>query len=298
MFSQFFGNYLLENDLVTKKELSEVLAAQDKARVKLGVLAVNLGFMAADEIDKVHEKQATEDKLFGELAVELGYLTEDELEEVLSTQKKEHLLMSQTLVDKGFMTLQELEKAIADYKEDNKLTDEEFKALKDNNVEKIVDAFLDFGSVEDDAFYKDYAVLLVNNLVRFISSKLRLKGLEMVNKYEVDWGAYQKIHGDKILFTAAAAQADEFVRFAEIYADMEFEQPDELVCDSVAEFINLQNGIFTVNSSDSGIKLEMKPQSSLENRSFDFLEKAYVISIEFEFGKVDFIMSNEIPKIK
>jgi len=303
MFSQFFGNYLLENDLIAKEELSEVLEVQDKARVKLGVQAVNLGYMAADEIDKVHAKQANQDKLFGEIAVEMEYLTEDELEEVLSAQKKEHLLMAQTLVDKGFMTLQELEKAFEGYKAENQLSEEEFQALKDNNVEKIVDAFLDFGSDDIDSFCKDYTVLLVNNLVRFISTKLRLKGLKMVEECDLDFGAYQVIEGDKTLFTAIRASEDEFISFAKIYADeiyagVEFDEVDELAQDSVAEFINLQNGIFLVNCSEDGIKLDMQPQSAVIDKTFDFSKKAYIISIELEFGDVEFIIANEVPNSK
>ena len=297
MFSQFFGNYLLENDLITNEELMEVLDIQEETRVRLGVLAVNMGYMDATAIEKVHAKQAVEDKMFGEIAVEMGFLSEKELEKVLSMQKKEHHLMAQTLIDKDIMTLQELEEAYKGYKKENELSEEEFAALKENNVEKIVDAFLDFGNVEDSHFYKDYTVLLIKNLIRFISSKLRIKGLRESQEYNSSWGAYQQVEGDKKLFTAAVAEEDEFVVFAERYSEMELDGPGELAQDSVAEFINLQNGIFLVNCSDEGIKLEMQPQGSLQNNEIKFKERAYVISLELEFGDVDFIIANEVPDI-
>ncbi|MGM0501690.1 MAG: hypothetical protein ACQERJ_04105 [Bacillota bacterium] len=297
MFSQFFGNYLLENNLITKEELREVLNVQEETRVKLGVLAVNLGFMKAVDLEKVHAKQATEDKLFGEIAVEMGFLTEEQLEKVLSAQSKEHHLLAQTLIDKEIMTLSELEKTYQNYKEENELTDEEFEAVKKNNIEKIVDSFLDFGSAEANEFYKDYATLVLKNIVRFISTKFRIKEMKVIEKFDVTWGAYQQAAGSRNLFTAVVAEENEFVDFGSQYADMSFEEVTELVQDSVAEFMNLLNGIFVVNCSDQGIKLDLEPPVPIGNGTFKFSEQAYLISLELEFGDVQFIVSEQLPDI-
>ena len=291
MFSQFFGNYLLENDLITSEELKEVLNIQDEARVKLGVLAVNMGFMNAEQIKRVHARQTAQDKLFGEIAVELGYLTEEELQKVLSEQKKEHHLMAQTLLDKDIMTLEELEDAYKNYKRDNELTEEEFEALKDNSIEKIVDIYLGFDEKEE--IFKKYTILLIKNLVRFIDSGLRIKNYNETREYSVSRGAYQNITGDKNIFTGVFADDKEFTFFAKKYAGIEIEDTDELVEDSAAEFVNLQNGIFLVNCSDDGIELEMKPQNVLKNQQINFSGDFYVISVEFNFGEVDFILAKE-----
>lgn len=291
MFSQFFGNYLLEKDYITSEELQKVLEIQSETRVKLGILAVNMGYMNASEVKKVHNRQAHEDKLFGEIAVELGYMSESELKKVLSMQKKEHHLMAQTLVDEKILTMEELEEAYKGYREENDLTEEEFNALKEGDVEQIVGIFLDFSPEEERELYKKYATLLVKNIVRFITGQLRIKKFKRIKEYSVDKGVFQKIHGDHSFFTAVLADADNFVTFADQYADMKIDSPGELADDSAAEFLNLQNGIFLVNCSDEGIELEMEPQGSLQKETLEFPYKANLITIELDFGEVDFIIT-------
>ena len=96
MFTQFFGNYLFNEKLVTKQQLIEALEMQKFARAKLGVLAINAGYMTAAQVDEVHAEQQRMDKRFGDIAVEKGYMTESQVETLLSNQKQAHLVTSQT----------------------------------------------------------------------------------------------------------------------------------------------------------------------------------------------------------
>ncbi len=104
MFSQFFGNYLLHRKLVNTTQLREVLALQDTVRVKIGILAIDAGFMTAPQVDRVHQLQIKMDKRFGEIAIKEGYLNEDQLTDLLGQQNKRHLILSQALIDKGILT--------------------------------------------------------------------------------------------------------------------------------------------------------------------------------------------------
>lgn len=298
MFSQFFGSYLLDKQLVTREQLKEVFAVQDATRLKLGVLAVDSGFMKAEDIETVHARQTAVDKKFGELAIEMGFLTKYQLEAILATQKKEHLLMGQTLIDKGFMTLKQLQDTFENYKLDNKLSDEQFKALQDNNVEKIVEAFLKFDTIEENEFYQDYVVLLINNIVRFVCGGISIKGFRKAKKYSVEWSAEQQIKGKKELYTAATMDEETFVKFAEIFSKEKCDGPDELARDCVCEFMNLQNGIFLVNNSNNGVELGMNPPLCRHNASGAFTKDAYIISLELEIGDVEIVMSSEMPVIK
>ena len=47
MFTQFFGNYLLSNNLVTCEQLSEALFPKTPHRLKLGTIAINEGLVTA-----------------------------------------------------------------------------------------------------------------------------------------------------------------------------------------------------------------------------------------------------------
>lgn len=89
MFNQYFGNYLLEKNLIKPEELRMVLAQQQSVKVKLGVLAIDAGYMNAEQVDKIHKLQAAKDKRFGELAIEEGYLIENQVVELLNAQKNQ-----------------------------------------------------------------------------------------------------------------------------------------------------------------------------------------------------------------
>ena len=109
MFTQFFGSYLLNKKIVSPANLRLALEKKDSTRVKLGVLAINAGYMTSKQVDAVHRKQATVDKRIGDIAVEMGYLTEAQVEELLSSQKTGCLLLGQALVDMGCLTNEEFE---------------------------------------------------------------------------------------------------------------------------------------------------------------------------------------------
>ena len=56
MFTQFFGNYLLNQNLVSPEHLAEALQQQSKTRMKLGVLAINEGLLSAEQVEKAHKE--------------------------------------------------------------------------------------------------------------------------------------------------------------------------------------------------------------------------------------------------
>ncbi len=75
----FFGNYLLEKDIITTEQLLDALQEQSKVHLKLGTLAIHEGYMTAGEVDNIIIMQTHQDKKFGELAIEEGYLTEEQV---------------------------------------------------------------------------------------------------------------------------------------------------------------------------------------------------------------------------
>ena len=79
MYTQFFGNYLLEKDIITTEQLLDALQEQSKVHLKLGTLAIHEGYMTAGEVDNIIIMQTHQDKKFGELAIEEGYLTEEQV---------------------------------------------------------------------------------------------------------------------------------------------------------------------------------------------------------------------------
>ena len=97
MFGHIFGRFLVEQKMISQETLEEVLDAQRKVRVKLGLIAVSEKLLTQEQADKINRKQALEDKRFGDIAVEMGYLTESQVSRLLQLQGNPYLTFIQAM---------------------------------------------------------------------------------------------------------------------------------------------------------------------------------------------------------
>jgi hypothetical protein len=262
MFSQYFGHYLLNHELITREQLADVLEYQKSVHVKFGVIAVDEDFMTPSQVEEVHEKQKQVDKRFGEIAIELGYLSDDQVEVLISKQKQKHLFLAQALVDRGYMTIEQFSQALNQYKKENSLSDDQFEELKSGSIEALVENLL----VDDNkSIYGKYVTLFAKNVIRFIDDQVHLEVSNAEVVQQDKWLVHQEILGESPLFTAITANEEVFLHIASKHAEEELTEVDELAKASVSEFLNLTNGIYLVNMSNWGVELNMKPQAISEN---------------------------------
>lgn len=280
MFSQLFGQYLWRKGLLSAEQLKEVLDLEKSAHVKIGVLAINSGLLTADQVQEIHSLQSLQDKRFGEIAIEKGYITQVQLEELLGQQKKGHLLLSQVILDKGYLTLESLEKALKDYKAESGITQEE---IEENNPAKIVRKILVIPDSVNKELYYDYYSLLVRNMVRFLDNQ---PTFEVDSPHETNaWYVFQKINGPLELTTALSMDAQTLTKIAAKFSGEAIEDCNELAQASVAEFLNLHNGIFIVNMSNNGVELSLEPQTITQTPP-EGLNNANVMSMDLPLGKI------------
>ncbi len=265
MFSQYFGHFLLNRGLITRWQLADALEFQKTIHVKFGVIAVDEGFMTTDQVEEVHEKQKQLDKRFGEIAVDLGYLTEDQVEQLVSRQKQIHLYLGQALVDRGYMTIDEFGKALNDYKKENSLSDEQFENIRNGNIDLLLDSVLHTN--EAITKYGRYLSLFAKNMIRFIDNQTYLEVSENNYIEPGNWLIKQEIVGQSPLFTGFSTDDETLLYIASVYAEEELTDADGLAKDAVSEFLNLHNGIYLVNMSNSGTELTMQPQRVIEGAS-------------------------------
>lgn len=292
MFSQYFGNYLLTKGIITLEQLKDVMDIQKSVHIKIGILSVNSGFMTADEVEEIHHLQTKRDMKFGEIAVEMGYITEEQLKKILSEQQNAHLMLGQALIDKGYMTLGEIEVALNNYKRDYSLSDIQLKAIQNGDIDGIIDTFINFDGIKDVKTYKDYFSLFARNIIRFIDEDIRIEGFDVKDKYSTNYMMLQSINGEASLLTGMDAKEDSFLKFASKYAGEEISNIDELAIESFGEFLNLHNGIFTVNKSNEGTELELTPQRLLKFTDTPKLNQAVGATFFLPFGEIHLIISN------
>lgn len=291
MFTQFFGNFLLNEQYVTAEQLLEAIHAKNKTRLKLGVLAIDAGYMTAEQVEEVHERQMFEDKRIGDIAVELGYMTREQVEELLGNQRTGYLLLGQALVDQGIMTNAQFENAITKYKNKFRITEDK-EAISDEKAAQMVEELCDF-SYEESKLYTNYIVLLLKNLVRFIGDDFTPLNPVSVFDKENYKSILQSIKGQFATDVAVVFSDEEsMLEFGNRYSNEEFDLSEmEYIEAAACDFININNGLFTVNvSNELNMELSLTPPEIKENElgiSGDIM----VFPVQFTFGTVDFVIS-------
>lgn len=118
MSIKFFGQYLLEKDIIKPSELIEAVKYQESKNLKLGEYALSKNYVTEKDLERIRNEQKNVVMRFGRLAVKLNILTPERIEELLTMQKNDHILIGEALVEKGFLTSEVLGRELASFKED------------------------------------------------------------------------------------------------------------------------------------------------------------------------------------
>lgn len=290
MFSAFFGHYLLNEKIVTAKQLEKALDYQDQVHLKLGTLAINAKLMTAKQVEEIHTMQMTCDQPFGELAVVSGYLTNKQLKELLATQKTKHLLLAQSLVDLDVLSLDEFDTHLSHYKKNHDLSDKKMAQLMAGDVETIVETQVPFQDDDNKAFYIDYLTLFIKNQIRFINSNIRIGQTSLIKKNHYDHMIHQTFRSDKKIFTAIVGDTYAMIAFAGMYANEKFKVFGDYPIDAIGEFLNQTNGLFVVNRTNQGHKLEMNLQTHIASPILKPYRPLYDIPIHCSCGQIHLVL--------
>ena len=123
MSVKFFGQFLMERNVLGAKELLEALRYQESRNQKFGDYAVARGYLTKEQVARITEEQKRQDMRFGELAVELDMLTEEQVDEVLTLQKNDHLLIGEAIVGKGLLAQDVIDREIKAFRSDQAVYD-------------------------------------------------------------------------------------------------------------------------------------------------------------------------------
>ena len=250
--------------------------------------------MTAEQVEHVNITQQSVDKRFGDLAVELGYVTADDVEKLLAQQPTDYLLLGQTLVNNGALTNAEFEKALKDYKAENQITDD----ISDNQTEtlhNLINEFYHFDNDENARICTDYVTLLFKNLIRFIGDDFTPMEASVIKNFAAEHIVIQKINGKYNAEACIATDSKTYMAFAERFAKESFTEVDDFVNATAGEFLNVNDGLFVVNeSNEHGVELTLTPQEFLENGELVLSGTAFCIPVNYPFGKLNFIIARSL----
>lgn len=118
MSVKFFGQFLIEKNIITPEQLIDAVDFQETVNQKFGDYAVSKGYLTKDDVLKVQAAQNKTDKMFGDIAIIMGLLTQKQVDEILVRQKNDHVYIGAALVKKGFIAPANLVKHLDDFKQD------------------------------------------------------------------------------------------------------------------------------------------------------------------------------------
>jgi len=287
MFGQFFGDYLIKNNIITKEQFNEVMECQKKSRVKLGLIAVTEKLLTVKQSDEVNNLQAIMDKRFGDIAIEKGYLTEDQVSHLLSQQGNSYLLFVQTLIEKEYLTLEGIETYILAYQKESSFSDCELEALKSGDIDRIVPLFVHI----ELPLYNDLIGLAIRNVIRFINNDIIIEKAYEAKEYSFETLASQCLKGQHNIFVGFSAKDKDLLAIANPYAKEEFTKVDEDSYDAVCEFINCIDGLYASKLSHEGVDIDMLPPLSYSDQKLSTSGPIIVVPLMIGGKKIDLVIS-------
>lgn len=293
MYTQFFGNYLLNRGVATTEQLVDAMKIQSSERLSIGTLAIHAGYMTASEVENVYILQTHHDIKFGELAVSEGYLTVEQVEELLHEQGPNYLLLGQTLVSNGVLTPTQLETLLLDYEAETDINTSDISVEQQENIHILVKNFLHMEDSIQEKYIVGYLSLFFNNLIRFIGDDFTPLSPILSPEVPLNYCVSQEISGDFNLVSCINMEPATAIEFASHYADDEFDEFDEYVQASIEDFLNLHNGLFNVNMSNNySDELSLAAPITLTDPVYcPENVTTYLIPIAYSFGIMYLILS-------
>lgn len=278
MFSQLFGNYLVDQRIISQEDYREVIKQQLNARVKLGTIAVVEGLLTEEQVEMLNKLQMQVDKRFGDLAVERGLLTEEQVQQLVKKQGNPYMQFLQVLLETGKADVRQVDAQLKAFQREKGFSDADMAALKNDDYDALMPVF----AFSSKPFVTEIASLVIRNINRFVTRDFYIEPIRHVDKLEYRYLAGQHTKGDYDLYLAFAEEEENggFVALASPFAGEKFEQTDADVYDAVCEFVNCNGGLFAADVSNKGVNLDLEPTFAYESQRVTGMVYALPVYIE------------------
>ncbi len=290
MFSQLFGAFLIEKNVITKDVMDSILDEQAGARVKLGTSAVASGYLTKEQAEEINHLQTQQDKRFGDIAIEKGYLTVYQLGELLDQQENSFMKFLQILTEKNCISVGEIDTYLSEFQTSKGFSEQDMKALKKDDIDAIVPVF----AFAAKPFVTDLTALVLRNITRFVTTDFYIDRIRRVENYAYHSIAGQKMTGDYQIYLAFAGEKDSegMLALASGYTKEKINKMDGSAYDAIGEFSNICCGLFASDLSEKEIDVDMEAPFAYENQ--EIRGRGYVIPIYLQGKELElFIAMNE-----
>ncbi|SHJ88242.1 Chemotaxis protein CheX, a CheY~P-specific phosphatase [Malonomonas rubra DSM 5091] len=254
MAVKFFGQFLVEKGAVSRIDLLQAIDLQEKTNLKFGEMIVKMGLMSSADVERVHMAQRNEDLHFGDMAVKLGIITDEQVQQVLTHQRNNHLYIGEALVQLGVLDKEKLEDLLAAFKKDQQSYVSEKIEIPANIPHKPI--------------WEMVADLTYKMLTRVAGISFRPGPCSIVEKLPsrpviAEMGFSGAVSARYLLSVSESTR--NLVAKAILDEDSVEDEPEEVLDDSVKEFINIVCGNIAAKAAQLGHSIDITPPEIVED---------------------------------
>ncbi len=254
MAVKFFGQFLLEKQMVGSADLLKAIELQETTNLKFGATALSMGLLKIEQFEQVHDAQRHEDLKFGDMAVKLGLLSEEQVSQVLIKQKNNHLYIGEALVKIGALNQEALRKCLSEFKEDQSAY--------------VVDRIRIPAGVPSSPVWELIADMTFKMLTRVVGLECRPDRARVVEALDpadhvVSMGFKGNVSGKYVLCVSSAlrlAMARAILKEDDVSGESE-----EVLDDTVMEFANIVCGNIAAKAAQMGQDFDIDPPMVLDS---------------------------------
>ena len=243
MGNRYFSQYLLNAGILDAGNISDVMPKSAHAVPQLHILAMQQHLLSESQVEEL----STADDVVKTLE-EAKMLSDAQIESLKNTVPGRDARVAQTLLDEHIADLKTIERCFREYDND------EIHPIKDA-VKKIVSKYEEMNPVAD--IYGEYTEMFVGALQRFMDTD----AVVLTEATDLDFAGTrivsQSMGGQLSVAVAVLAKNQMFLEMARRYSGEDLTELDELAEDSLAEFINVLNGLYIVNLSGRDLDMDL-----------------------------------------
>ena len=248
MAVKFFGQYLVEKGIVSSETLLKAIELQESTNLSFGETAIAMQLMNTADVERVNMAQRGEDLRFGDMAVKLGILSEEQVRHVLTRQKNDHIYIGESLVRVGGLTPGELEIRLGEFKAEQALYATDKVAIPAGAP------FPQFLEIAADLTYKMLTrVALLNCRPDLPVVADRLEPNDVIAAMDL----YGDINARYFISVSTAIQKK--IARAILSEENVDGEPQEVLEDTVMEFVNVVCGNLVAKAAQIGINIDIAP---------------------------------------
>jgi CheY-specific phosphatase CheX len=248
MAVKFFGQFLVEKNIVSREALLRAIELQDQKNLKLGEMAVSMGYITQTDIERAHKAQMSKDMKLGDLLVEMGFLTINQLNDVITRQKNTHLYIGEALVEVGAIADEMLQQHLSDFKADQ--------------AQYVSDKIELPGSISNSTIWEMTVDMTCKMITRVLDLQFRPGKSRLVTTIDTNFMmAALDFSGDveARYLISVSSELQKAVARAVLREESVENEPDEVLEDTVMEFVNVVCGNVAAKASQMGVCLNINP---------------------------------------